>query len=55
MRTDGKRNTLVVNLFGGPGTGKSAPPVGSGTRIHSMQTDLVTEVSSDGSYVFLSL
>ncbi len=23
MRTDSKRNTLVVNLFGGPGTGKS--------------------------------
>lgn len=39
MRTDNKRNTLVVNLFGGPGTGKSTLMAAIFAKLKSMGYD----------------
>lgn len=39
MRADGKRNTLVVNLFGGPGTGKSTMMAAVFAKLKSMEYD----------------
>lgn len=43
------KNTLIVNLFGGPGTGKStgAAYIFSKLKLHNIDAELVTEFAKD--------
>ena len=44
-----KRNALIVNLFGGPGVGKSTTAAGVFTllKLHDVECELITEYAKD--------